>query len=273
MEAVEKTIDLRKAIKNSDSAFFKSLPGFVIRLLEKIVRQDDLNSTIYRSRHLDGIPFLNDVLDGWKVKLTVKGIENIPPSGRFIFVSNHPLGGMDALCFFSAAGRVHPRIISPSNQILQNIPNLQSLMVGLNVFGRQRKETAAALHKLFESDTQVLLFPAGEVSRRTKGIISDPVWQKTFITKAIEYKRDIIPVFISGRNSNLFYFIANFRTFLGIKMYLETMLLPREMMRQRGKPIIVTFGKPISYQTFTNEQTHAEWAQKVKEIVYSLYTK
>lgn len=99
MEAAEKTIDLRKAIKNSDSALFKSLPGFVIRLIEKIVRQDELNSTIYRSRHLQGIPFINDVLDGWKVEVKARGIENIPLTGRFIFVSNHPLGGMDALCF------------------------------------------------------------------------------------------------------------------------------------------------------------------------------
>jgi putative hemolysin len=270
MEEFEKTIDLEKAIMNSDSAFFKSLPKFVIRLIKKIVCEDELNAIIYRSRHLEGIPFLNDVLDGCKVEVKVKGIENIPASGRFIFVSNHPVGAMDALSFFSAASRVYSDIISPSNQILENIPNLRKLMIGLNVFGKQKKETAAALHQLFESDTQIILFPAGEVSRRIKRIIVDPVWQKTFITKAIEYKRDIIPAHISGRNSNLFYFIANLRTFLGIKMYIETALLPREMMKQRGKPVTVTFGKPISYQTFTNEMTHAEWAQKVKDVVYNL---
>jgi len=270
MEEVEKTIDLEKAIRNSNSAFFKSLPRFIIRVIERIVRQDDLNSTIYRSRHLQGIPFLNDVLVGWNVKVDVKGVENIPLSGRFIFAANHPLGGMDALSFFSAAGRVCPEIISPSNQILNNIPNLRSLMVGLNVFGKQTKETTLKLHQLFESDKQILIFPAGEVSRRKKGNISDPVWQKTFITKAIEFKRDIIPVHISGRNSNLFYNIANLRTFLGIKMYIETMLLPREMFKYRGKSVTVTFGKPIHWDTFTKEMTHAEWAQKVKELVYAL---
>ena len=270
MEEVEKTIDLEKAIMKSDSAFFKSLPKFVIRLIRKIVCEDEINATIYRSRHLEGIPFLNDILDGWKVDVKVRGTENMPVSGRFIFVANHPVGAMDALSFFSAAGRFYPDIISPSNQILEIIPNLRKLMLGLNVFGKQKKETALALHRLFESDTQILLFPAGEVSRRKKWIIVDPVWQKTFITKAIEYKRDIIPAYISGRNSNLFYFIANLRTFLGIKMYIETALLPREMMKQRGRPVTVTFGKPIPYQTFTNEMSHAEWAQKVKDVVYNL---
>jgi hypothetical protein len=270
MEEIEKAIDLEKAIRNSNSSFLKSLPGFVIRILKKIVRQDDLNSSIYRSRHLQGIPFINDILDGWKVDVISKGIGNVPVSGRFILVANHPVGGMDALALFSSAGKVWPDIISPSNQILSIIPNIRELMVGLNVFGKQTKETAAKLHQLFESDSQILIFPAGEVSRKTKGIIGDPVWQKTFITKAIEYKRDIMPAHISGRNSNFFYFIANLRKFLRIKMYIETMLLPNEMMKLRGKPMTVTFGKPIPWQTFTSDLTHAEWGQKVKEIVYSL---
>jgi len=270
MEEFEKTIDIAREIRKSDSSFFKSLPGFVIKLLEKIICQDEINSEIYRSRHLQGLSFLNDILERQNVKVNVRGIENLPSRGRFIFASNHPVGGMDALVFFNAAGRIYPEIITPANQILYLIPNLKELMLGLNVFGRQTKETAAKLHCLYESDKQIFIFPAGEVSRRTKGKISDPVWQKSFITKAIEHKRDIIPVHISGRNSNLFYFIANLRKFIGIRMYIETMLLPREMKKQRGKQITVTFGKPISYKTFTNEMTHAEWAQKVKAMVYSL---
>jgi putative hemolysin len=115
-----------------------------------------------------------------------------------------------------------------------------------------------------------LIFPSGEVSRRKKGIICDSIWQKSFITKAVQHKRDIIPVHISGRNSNLFYNVANLRTFLGIKMYVETMLLPNEMMNQRNSTITVTIGKVFPYQTFTTEYSHLEWAQKIRSIVYSL---
>jgi putative hemolysin len=238
--------------------------------MEKIIYQDEMNASIYRSRHLRGIPFINGILDGWKVKVEISGEENLPGEGRFILIANHPVGAMDALSFFSAAGRFYPNIISPSNQMLMNIPNLAELMVGLNVFGRQDRETASKLNALFESDSQVLMFPAGEVSRRKKGVISDPDWQKTFITKAIEHKRDIIPVHISGRNSNMFYLVANLRKFLGIKMYVETILLPGEMMRQRGKPVTITFGKPLSYKTFTDELSHSGWAEKVKALVYTL---
>jgi putative hemolysin len=163
-----------------------------------------------------------------------------------------------------------PKVVSPSNEFLTRIPNLQPVILGINVFGKNTKETAGKLNELFESDSQIMIFPSGEVSRRKKGVISDPVWQKSFITKAIQHKRDIIPVHISGRNSNLFYNVANLRKFLGIKMYIETMLLPREMLNQRNSIIKVSIGKVIPYQTFTSEMTHLEWAQKVKEIVYNI---
>jgi putative hemolysin len=270
MEEIIKTIDIEKAIKSGNNKFLKSLPGFVVRFIKKVIYEDEINATINRSSHLTGVPFINDIIDGWNVKVIVKGAENLPASGRFIFASNHPVGGMDALAFFNATSRYFPDMVSPANQLLQQIPNLRPLILGLNVFGKNTKETAKKLDELYDSGIQVFIFPSGEVSRRKKGVISDPVWQKSFITKAIQHKRDIIPVHISGRNSSLFYNVASIRTFLGIKMYVETMLLPREMMKQRKSTMTVSFGKPIPYQTFTSEMTHQEWAQKVKSIVYSL---
>ncbi len=270
MEEIEKTIDLGRAIREGNSGFFKSFPRFVIRLLEKIVRQEEMNKVIWDNRHMTGVPFINGVLKDWKVGVEVVGDENIPASGRFIFASNHPVGGMDALSFLSMVYRHFPVVVTPANKLLEIIPNMRSLMVGVDVFGKTSREVALQLNRLYESDAQILIFPAGEVSRRRKGKISDITWQKSFVSKAIEHRRDIIPVFISGRNSNLFYFVANLRKFLGIKMYIETLLLPREMIKQRNSKIVLYVGKPVKYETLTNESTHAEWAQKVKKIVYSL---
>jgi putative hemolysin len=270
LEEIEKIVDIETAIRNGNNKFLKSLPGFVVRFIKRVIHQDEINSTIHRSRHLTGVPFIIDVLDGWHVKVDINGLENIPSSGRFVFAANHPVGAIDALAFFTTVYHVFPDVVFPSNELLNHIPNLRPLVLGLNVFGKNTKETAAKLHDLYESDAQVLMFPSGEVSRRKKGIISDPVWQKSFITKAVQHKRDIIPVYISGRNSDLFYTVANIRTFFGIKMYIETMLLPREMIKQRNSTVKVTIGKVIPYQTFTTEYSDPEWAQKVKEIVYAL---
>jgi putative hemolysin len=270
MDEFSKVIDIEKAIENGNSRFFKSLPRFIIKLLIKIIEQEELNKVIYSNREKFGVLFTNGILNEWNVKVKISGAENIPPSGRFIFAANHPVGGMDAMAIFNMIYRFFPDVVSPANELLYTVPNVRPLMLGLNVFGKNTKEIAIKLQEMFESDAQIMFFPAGEVSRRKRGIIADIVWQKSFISKAIQHRRDIIPVFISGRNSNFFYIVANLRKFLGIKMYIETLLLPREMLKQRNSTITIYIGKSIPYQTFTDEMTHSEWAQKVKSIVYSL---
>ena len=270
MEEFEKAIDIEKAIRSGNNNLLRSLPGFIIRFLKKIIHEDEINAIINRSRHLDGIPFLMDVLDNMNVKVEIRGGENVPSSGRFIFAANHPVGGVDAMAIFSAIYKYYPSVVSPANLLLNNIPNLRPLVFGVDVFGKASKETALKLDELYESDTQIMIFPAGEVSRKNKGNISDIAWQKSFITKAARHRRDVIPVHISGRNSGLFYIIANLRKKVGIKMYIETLLLPREMMKQKNSTTIITIGKPVPFQTFTPDKTPVEWAQNVKGIVYSL---
>lgn len=270
METVSRTIDIRKTFRESNSLIINSLPSFFIRLIEKLIHQDEMNSTIYRHRDKSGIPFIDDVLADWNVKVIIKGTENIAREGRFVFAANHPVGGIDSLAFFSALGSIFTDVISPSNELLNVIPNLRPLLLGVNVFGRNTRETAEAINDLFRSDSQILIFPAGEVSRRTKGIISDIPWQKSFISKSIQHKRDIVPVFISGQNSGLFYNVARLRKILGLKTYLETILLPREMMNQHNSSVTVTFGKVVPFQSLTDDKSHFEWAQTVKEIVYEI---
>jgi putative hemolysin len=270
MEFSNNVIDIESSIKEGGNKFLKGLPRFIIRWMEHFIRQDIINETINRSSHLEGLPFIEDVLDGWNVKVTVKGIEDVPPGGRYIFAANHPVGAMDALAICVAIGRKFGGVISPANELLSIIPNLKPLLLGVNVFGRNSKETAQKLNELFESDHQIMIFPAGEVSRKKGKVISDIKWQKTFITKAVHYNRLVVPVHISGRNSRLFYTVASLRKRLGIKMYVETMFLPREMISQRGMPVTVTFGKPIPPTFFTEDKSQAEWAEEVKKIMYSL---
>ncbi|MBK7712527.1 MAG: glycerol acyltransferase [Bacteroidales bacterium] len=263
-------IDIEKVIRNSESKFVRSLPKFIIKLLKKLIYQDEMNETINRSRSKSGVPFINEVLDYWKIKIIVRGGENVPLSGRFVFAANHPVGGIDALTFLSTIYSFIPDVISPSNQLFNYIPNLHPVILGVNVFGCNTKETVEKFNLLFESDSQIMIFPAGIVSRRTKGIISDLPWQKTFITKSVQFKRDIIPVHISGKNSNLFYFVSNLRKFLRINMSLEIILLPREMMKQRNSTFTLTIGKPIPYSTLAEKFNNKDGAQKIKSIVYSL---
>jgi hypothetical protein len=270
MEEITKVIDIENAIKTGNSRFLKSLPRFIVRMIIKIVKEEEFNRVIYNNREKTGVPFINGLLNDLNVKVEIIGSENIPASGRLIFVANHPVGGMDAMAMHNLVYRYFQSIVSPANQLLKTIPNLESLILGVNAFGKSNRETLFKLNELYESDAQIIMFAAGEVSRRTKGKISDIAWQKSFISKAIQYKRDIVPVFISGKNSNLFYNVAYLRKFLGIKLYVESLLLPREMMKQKNSITTIHVGKLIPYQTFTEEKTAFDWAQEVKQIVYSI---
>lgn len=270
MDEVIKIIDVEKAIRSSKSKFVRSLPRFIVWFIVKLIHQDEMNTTLHRNRHKTGVPFVNDILNEWNVNVVVKGGDNVPNSGRFVFVANHPVGGMDALAFLSTIYRFYPNVISPSNQLFNYISNLHPVILGVNVFGINTKETVEKFNQLFESDSQIMIFPAGIVSRRSKGVISDLVWQKSFVTKAVQYKRDIIPVHISGRNSNLFYSVANLRKFLRIKISVEIILLPREMLKQRNSTVTMSIGKVIPCHNFTTEKSQNDWAQYVKEVVYNI---
>ena len=265
-----KTIDLDKAIRESNSGFLRSMPGFVIRWMERLIGQDEINDVINKNYEKSGVVFIKGILNDWGVNIDSTGDENVPNEGRFIFAANHPVGGLDAVSIFTIIDKFFPVTVTPANELLNIIPQIRQYVFGLNVFAKTNRETAKKLDELYESDVQIFIFPAGEVSRRHKGVISDLMWQKSFVTKAIQHKRDIIPLFIGGRNSNLFYFIANLRKRMGIKMYIETMLLPREMLKQRNSTVKIWIGKPIPYQVFTSDKTHSEWAQWVKSVAYSL---
>ena len=93
---------------------------------------------------------------------------------------------------------------------------------------------------------------------------------KSFVVKAKAYKRDIIPVHFEGRNSNFFYNLSNLRMKFGIKLNVEMLYLADEMMKKKNAEFTITFGKPISWQSLDNSKTPIQWAQKIKESVYTL---
>ena len=263
-------IDIDQVLKSKNPRLYKSLPRFLINYLKRIVHQDEINYIIDTYGHLYGLDFNKAVLEYFDIKTSTIGRENVPENGRFILAANHPIGGIDGMIFIQEAGKIFGPTKSIINDLLMNIKNLAPLFVGVNKHGKATKAVYEEMDKVFSSDVQVLIFPAGLASRRNKGIIRDLEWKKTFISKAVQYKRDVIPVHISGRLSNFFYNLANIRKKLGIKANLEMLYLSDETFKQKHKSFEITFGKPIPYQTFDKRMSHIEWAQKVKNHVYRL---
>ncbi len=268
-----KPINIRELFANKSPGIAKFLPGFVYRYLNHILHLDYVNAFFKENGHLSGIEFVDKVVEDFNITEHIHNIDNIPESGRFIFASNHPMGGFDSLLLMKNVNKKLGELKFLANDILMNLPNLSPVFVPVNKHGGHPKEAARLLGEAYSSNEQILIFPSGLASRKIKGKIVDLDWKKHFIQKAIQYKRDIIPVFISGRNTERFYRLAKLRKFLRLKWNIEMFFLADETMRHKNSTIHLYFGKPIPYTTFDRSKTPTEWANWVKEKVYNLQVK
>ena len=262
-------IDIKEVIGRKSPKLRKALPGFVFRYLKHILHEDELNEFLRRYGHLVGIEFIDGVLEFMNTKLEVIGLENIPKDKKAIIASNHPLGGLDGLALMLTVGKRRKDIVFPVNDILMNVKNLEPLFIPINKHG-SNAENIQIINDTFASDKLVCYFPFGLVSRKKKGVIKDLVWHPTFITKAKRFKRDVIPTFISGRNTNFFYNLANLRGRLKIKANIEMLYLVDEFHKQKNKTLTITFGKPIPYQTFDKRKSPSQWANAMRDYIYLL---
>jgi len=263
-------IDVDKIIANKNPRLKKFLPKFITNYLKRIIHQDELNGILRRHGHKQGLDFVNSSLKDLGINYRVYGVENLKIDGRYLFASNHPLGGLDGLIMMSEMGRHYDNIKFVVNDLLMNIKQLEPLFIPVNKLGRQTSDYAAKIEATYASEAQVLYFPAGICSRKVNGRIEDLEWHKSFIQKAIKHQRDIVPVHFSGRNSEFFYNLSNFRTKVGIKLNFEFIYLVDELFRQKDKKIDIVIGEPIPYQTFDKSRTLNQWALFVREKSYAL---
>ena len=279
------SVDIDKVLRDKLGSKAKLVPGFVVSWLKRIIHQDWMNVHLCgEGKGKVGVEWLDGVL-GYlhcttKVQTNIngeirEGLDAIPDNsdGRyFTIVSNHPLGGQDGIALGSiVCHKFDSQMVYLVNDILMSFKGLAPLCVPINKTGRNSRNFPKMVETAFQSPKNVVMFPAGLCSRKGEdGVIRDIEWKKTFITKSVQYHRDVIPVHFSGHNSDRFYNIARWCKRLNIKFNFAMLYLADEMYKNQGKTFTVTFGKPIPWQTFDKTKTPTEWAQWVKEKVYQL---
>lgn len=263
-------INVEEIIKTKLGKKHKRIPKFIIKYLEKILHQDENNDFLWEKKDHKDIEFAEDIIEFLQINIKYEGIENIPNSGRFIFVANHPLGGLESIALIKIISLKFVELKFVVNDFLMILTQFKNIFIPINKLGGQNRQYAEQLNDAYFSEKQILYFPAGLCSRKIKGKIVDLEWQKSFIQKAIESRRDIIPIHIDGKNSNFFYNLAKLRKFLRIKFNIEMLYLVDEMYKQRGQVITFKIGKPISYLSFNKSKSSKEWAQEIKELTYKL---
>lgn len=272
-ESVEKTIDIKRILKDKMGSKARFVPCFLVAWLKKIIHEDEVNRFLWENRNLKGTEWLTACVQYLDMTLDIVGAENLPDKNDgklYTFVSNHPLGGQDGVSLGSIIGRHYDgKFRYLVNDLLLNLPGLKPVSIGINKTGKQSRDFPRMVEAGFNSDNHLLMFPAGLNSRRINGEIHDLPWKKTFITKSVETHRDVVPIHFSGQNSKRFYRIAKFSDHY-LPFNLAMLFLVDEMYRNVGKTFRITIGKPIPWQTFNKTKTPMEWANFVEERVYAL---
>ena len=271
---MKETIDIDKILVSKMGNKAKFVPRPFISWLKRIIHQDEVNKYLWESRHLSGTEWLEECVRYLDMTIELVGEENLPKKddGRlYTFVSNHPLGGEDGVALGAIIGRHYDgRFRYLVNDLLMNLPGLAPVCIPINKTGNQSRNFPAMVEAGFKSDNHMLMFPAGICSRKRGEEIRDIAWKKTFITKSVEYQRDVVPIHFGGQNSPFFYKLANFSDKYVKKVNLAMLFLVDEMYKNVHKTFRIAIGKPIPWQTFDKSKTATQWAQYVQDIVYEL---
>lgn len=263
-------LDLEQVIKSKAGKKARYIPKFVINWFKRFVHIDFINE--YLKEGYVGVEFCENAVKYLGVELEIAGLENLPKDGRtYTFVSNHPLGAIDGVTLGAVIGRQYDgKIKYMLNDLLMNLKGMAPLGIPVNKLGGQARNLPKLVNEVYNSDNQMLVFPAGLCSRKIDGKIQDVEWGKSFIKKSRETGRDIVPIHFEGENSKRFYRIANWQKKLGLKFNFAMMLLPDEMYKSKGRKYKITIGKPVPISSLDKSKTDLEWAQEIRKHVYEL---
>jgi putative hemolysin len=263
-------IDVDKVLRERLPKQYRYIPRFVVRWLERTICQDRLNAILVKMAGKNSVDAATAALNEMDITVEATGLDQLP-EGRFMFVSNHPLGGLDGLALISLLGNRYDKNIKfLVNDLLMAVEPLRGVFLPVNKYGNQSRDAATQIEEALKSDAQFITFPAGLCSRmQPDGTIADLPWQKAAVAHAVNYQRDIVPIYFDAHNSRFFYRFAKWRKKLGIKFNIELIFLPKEMIKQSGATLRVFIGEPIAWDSLDARAPKRE-AARLRELVINM---
>ncbi len=234
--------------------------------LRQLLHEQEFIAFAKRYPHLQGIEFVEQVLNYFNFAYAVRDneIERIPSTGRVVIIANHPIGSLDGLALIKLVRDIRPDVKVIANQLLMAVEPLHSLLLPVNnMSGGTERSRIDRISDHLAAEGALILFPAGEVSRLKPNGIRDCKWHGGFLRFAMNAKAPILPIYIDGRNSAMFYGASM------IYKPLATMLLVQEMFNQKHKNIAMRIGEQIPYDSFAHLQLETQ--AKVKLFKKHLY--
>lgn len=222
----------------------------MLAAVDRMLGLKDLDDRYQRlPASMDYRDFLTEVLNALRVEYVCDDDEvaRIPTSGPVIVIANHPFGGLDGVIITHLLAGLRSDLRVLANGLLARIIELQPVLIPVKPFGGIAAHhpnvsgTRTAL-RFLQAGGMLFTFPAGVVShfRPSQPIVMDPPWSQSIALLARRTGATVVPLFVQGRNSNLFQVSGLMHP------WLRTALLARELLNKRGSRIELRIGKPIS---------------------------
>jgi putative hemolysin len=218
------------------------------RILRLILRERDFVAFSREYPHLRGMDFVEQVLAYFDFDYQVRMNERarIPSVGPVVIVANHPIGSLDGLALLKMVYEIRPDVKVVANNLLQKIEPLQRMLLPVN--NTQHNTARSNIRDIYshlQQGRSLIIFPAGEVSRFGAKGIMDGEWNPGFLRMAQTAQAPIVPVFVNGRNSPLFYGMSV------LCRPLSSLWLVREMFKQQNRTIGMCIGEPVNCNTYS----------------------
>ena len=252
-EKIYQLIKERNAWLLKDSFLSKT----IYNLLKKYLRYDE---TIFVGNHIQsmtGEEAFNWLGSEYTNNSSIEGLENIPKDGKFLIVSNHPMGAADAIALYYKIYPVRNDLFFFANELfVYLLGSFQDLLAPV-IWNKEKeihlasKVTIERLSVFFGEERPGIIFPSGRLSKLTFFGLWDRSWEKTPIALARKYDFPLIPVYVEGRNSWFFYFASY------INKQLRDVSQLNELFNKRDKKISIKIGKPVNVRSLNDNSNIA----------------
>jgi len=270
---------LKKLINTEDLLEAARLNGFagesaakVLMLLSRFRR---INKLYTDNFHKKGIEFIDSMIGqlGINFELIENELNNIPASGPFITVSNHPFGGIDGMLLIKLISAKRPEYKVVPDFVLRRIEPVADNLFPENPFESQKtgRLSGSAYNVIIQhlkNGNPIGLFPAGEVSgyKQITYKITDRQWQVPVLSMIKKSQVPVIPVYFQGKNSRLFHLLGR------IHPRLQKVRLPSELFTKKKKIIRIRIGGPISVKDQEEFRDIARYGRFLRTKTYALGT-
>jgi len=249
------------------------VPGLAALLME-VMKLNDINKVFSQNEHYEGLEFVDKILEtiGVSIDFDADELKNIPKTGGFIAIANHPYGGVEGLALVKLLCTIRPEAKVMVNFILKKIPNLSEFFVAVNPFENvQHSSSISGLKTTFDllqNGIPIGIFPAGEVStfHIDSQQITDRLWHPVVGKLIAKAKVPVVPIYFHGNNGVLF----NILSF--IHPTLRTAKLPSEFLNKQGLKIKVRIGKPIKMEDISYKKDTNKLLDFLRARTYALGT-